>query len=706
MTQQEWEALNATMGYSPEQDASIRKSVGQATANGATVPPGYQTLLPSTSGWMPGKEQYSAFNDPAYGEVDSFGYDAIDSASMDVLSKNASQVKNPNSNVNKVEVKEHNADGTVTTTITENKTNTPSFKGTKESDKKNMKIPMTKPGGLTVFATSLEEVAMYQNNGYVAASTEMAYPEVGSADAKTAAEFDDWRNEYNSRPESVPSQFFDDPMISTDMMGNPIQDQNFAGMNTNDGADQKSRLLNTKAGMGLNDNYYEGTILGNDSLEGNYYGDEVSGEADNSAFSGMEWGGRDTTPQTMYHPSGATVVAEGPEEAALFDRDGYFGSQEELDTANANQQSVFNPSGVFEEYDDAINGYPSDVNRAAELEAARQQAEIDKEYAQDAVFDNELEAASGTQDMMEEDYDMNSQEAQVRQDVAEVNKSPVAKEVVTSFQERLKEGADPQAELKRFVDSSGQLKEWRPKLFQAILGTLAGLIAGESIGAAATAGLGAVGEAIEKEEALAATVAAEDRKLSNEIKLESAKLGLKAPAIELAASKAYDTDMNTFIGKMTSAYVKTDKYGKSSSNGLRGEIHDLEQRLRSSKIRLTASEKRAVSNAIEKSQKDGTTVLGNWYQNTVLIDTSNSTIEYTPAYMDKAHEDEHLDAMGYMSAKLYQKYNDQKAVQAQIAAYYSRFQKEADANNKNSNYAWKGRFPAWMRDEYTKPTAK
>ncbi len=39
----------------------------------------------------------------------------------------------------------------------------------------------------------------------------------------------------------------------TDMMGNPIIDQNFAAMNTNDGADQRSRLLNTQAGFSPSD---------------------------------------------------------------------------------------------------------------------------------------------------------------------------------------------------------------------------------------------------------------------------------------------------------------------------------------------------------------------------------------------------------------------------------------------------------------------
>ena len=628
MTQQEWEALNSTMGYSPEQDSSIRQSVQQATANGATVPPGYQNLLPSAASWMPGAEQSSIFNSPEYGEVDAFGYDAIDSASTGVLDKYSSEVNNPSSNVNKVEVKKHNADGTVTTTTTENKTNTPSFKGTKDKDKEKMRIPMTNAGGMTVIATSPEEVAMYQNNGYVAPNKEMAYPEVGSGDAKTAQEFDDWRNEYNSRPEMAPSQFFDNPMIDTDSMGNPIQDQNFAGMNVNNGADQYAQLLNTQEEIDPNDNYYEGVIPSNASLEGNYYGDDAAmvGESDifdQAEFGDTEWGGRNTTPKTMYHPSGFSQVITEPE-APLFTRDGYFNTEAEA-TEDREAQSAFEQAEASQDFfndqwdaeeaslentpswlgqsDGAISDAERDELVAMDqgIDAASDTAEMldqnyslretdydrmealrKKRWADSKLMGEELNAADDTRRMMEEDSMFDTAEATTSTFPAEskvtppaakeefvaaqkeVAKSEVGQAVVKEFQQRVAAGSNPEAEVKRFLQSSEPLKEWRPKLFKAILGTLIGLAGGDSIGASGTAGFGVVGEDIAAEEKVAAEIAKEDRKQANSVALEREKLGLKAAGNKAKAARESVEKGETFAFKMVDklrATLPTDKKG-------------------------------------------------------------------------------------------------------------------------------------------------
>jgi len=532
MTQQEWEALNATMGYSPEQDASIRKSVQQATANGATVPPGYQNLLPSVASWMPGEEQYSIFNSPEYGEVDAFGYDAIDSASTGVLDKYSSEVNDPSSNVNKVEVKKHNADGTVTTTTTENKTNTPSFKGTKDKDKDKMRVPMTNAGGMTVIATSPEEVAMYQNNGYVAPNTEMAYPEVGSDDAQTAQGFDDWRNEYNSRPELEPSQFFDNPMIDTDAMGNPIQDQTWDGNNVNKGVDRTNTRLNNLEGIDPNDDYYEGFIPSNYHLEGNYYGDEAAmvGDSalfDQAEFGDTEWGGRNTTPKTMYHPSGFSQVINEPE-APLFIRDGYFNTQAEA-TEDRDAQTAFDKAEAGQDFfnnqwdaeEASLANTPSWLGQS---DGAITDAERDDLVAQDqSIYPNQSFDWQG-----KGEGPMTDAERESANNHKEVNKSEVAKEVVTTFQDRINSGANPEAEIKRFVDSSGHLKEWRPQLFKAILGTLIGVASGESFGASATAGFGVVGEDIARQEKVDAEIAKEDRKFVRDLTLKQVEAGGKA----------------------------------------------------------------------------------------------------------------------------------------------------------------------------------
>jgi len=628
MTQQEWEALNATMGYSPEQDASIRKSVQQATANGATVPPGYQNLLPSAASWMPGEEQSSIFNSPEYGEVDAFGYDAIDSASTRVLDKYSSEVNDPSSNVNKVEVKKHNADGTVTTTTTENKTNTPSFKGTKDKDKDKMRVPMTNAGGMTVIATSPEEVAMYQNNGYVAPNTEMAYPEVGSDDAQTAQGFDDWRNEYNSRPELEPSQFFDNPMIDTDAMGNPIQDQTWDGNNVNKGVDRTNTRLNNLEGIDPNDDYYEGYIPSNDHLEGNYYGDEAAmvGDSalfDQAEFGDTEWGGRNTTPKTMYHPSGFSQVINEPE-APLFIRDGYFNTKAEaaedreaqtaFESAEAGQDffnnqwdaeeaSLANTPSWLGQSDGAITDakrddlvaqdqsiYPNQsFDWQGKGEGPITDAERDDLVAQDqSIYPNQSFDWQGKgegpmtdaerDDLVAQDQSiypnqsfdwqgkgggpMTDAERESANNHKEVAKSEVGQAVVKEFQQRVAAGSNPDAEVKRFLQSAAPLKEWRPKLFKAILGTLVGLAGGDSLGAAGQAGFGVVGEDIAAEEKVAAEIAKEERKTASTLEVERAKLGLKSVANKAKAARESVEKGEDFAFKMVDklrATLPTDK---------------------------------------------------------------------------------------------------------------------------------------------------
>ena len=117
MNREMWESLRSSMGQSPEQDASIRESVRQATANGATVPAGSQTLLPSAASWMPGQEQYPMFTD----EASSFGYDAIDGAATDVLSQFAPSIADNTNKMTETKVTTKDADGNETTVIKKGK---------------------------------------------------------------------------------------------------------------------------------------------------------------------------------------------------------------------------------------------------------------------------------------------------------------------------------------------------------------------------------------------------------------------------------------------------------------------------------------------------------------------------------------------------------------------------------------------------------
>jgi hypothetical protein len=482
---------------------------------------------------------------------------------------------------------------------------------------------MTNAGGMTVIATSPEEVAMYQNNGYVAPNTEMAYPEVGTGSPQEKQDFDNWRNEYNSRPEMKPSQFFDNPMVDTDAMGNPIQDQNFAGMNTNDGADQYAQLLNTQEGIDPNDDYYEGYIPSNDSLEGNYYGDEVSGDADNSFFNDTEWGGYNATPKTMYHPSGFSQVINEPE-APLFIRDGYFNTKAEatedreaqtaFESAEAGQDffnnqwdaeeaSLANTPSWLGQSDGAITDaerddlvaqdqsiYPNQsFDWQGKGEGPITDAERDDLVAQDqSIYPNQSFDWQGKgegpmtdaerDDLVAQDQSiypnqsfdwqgkgggpMTDAERESANNHKEVAKSEVGQAVVKEFQQRVAAGSNPDAEVKRFLQSAAPLKEWRPKLFKAILGTLVGLAGGDSLGAAGQAGFGVVGEDIAAEEKVAAEIAKEERKTASTLEVERAKLGLKSVANKAKAARESVEKGEDFAFKMVDklrATLPTDK---------------------------------------------------------------------------------------------------------------------------------------------------
>ena len=516
-------------------------------------------------------------------------------------------------------------------------------------------VTMTHPSGVTVKAYSPEEVAMYEKNGYVAPNATMNNPITDSAawspnhgyttdDIKAGTtNFDDHWNEYEARPDMPYDSFFG-RNSDTDAMGNPIQDQSWDGRNINTAADRYANELNNLDGMGPSDDYYEGPIPGNDSLAGNYYGDEVSGNADNSFFDDVEWGGRDATPYTMYHPSGFTRTVAGDEEANLFKKQGYFSTAEEAQDEAAAEEA-FNKAdasqSAFENQWDAeqnsLNNIPdwlgqskgpmTDAERDSIFEAdnkariakAREYAaglklphmidgrnkllrpavagpreetpeeKANRKYneweakmkAEGQILDslgsyqpittdetffgipgernkpmelpNEAPVSNedsifdmGTPPSVEPpssvfDKEPSSKTDSINEDQEEVNKSEVAKEVVTTFQDRINAGADPQAELKRFVDSSGQLKEWRPQLFKAIVGTLVGLAAGESFGASVTSGFGVVGEDIARQEKVDAEIAKEDRKFQKDVALK----GIEATG-KLATAKK---DMLKFTTK-------------------------------------------------------------------------------------------------------------------------------------------------------------
>jgi len=757
MTQQEWEVLNSTMGYSPQQDTAIRESVRQAVANGATVPAGYQTLLPSAASWMPGVEQSAMFAQ----EVDAFGTDGIDNASTDVLSRFAPSIADPANKMTETKLTTKDADGNETTVIK---------KGIFDQERATKKAYEKAEQEATAPVNTSD---WYMQDGVGVA---------GGIDTSG------WQN--------VPASVFDN---------------------------HRNSEFYKEAGGAY--------IPGNDSLAGNYYGDEVSGDADNSAFGGTPWGGRDTTPVTMYHPSGATVVVQGPEEAALYQRNGYFTSaaeaQEDGTAEMAFQQADTSQSAFNAQWDAEQNslsntfdwqggpeGPMSDEARdayfaeqeAAKVKQAREYAAglelphmidgrnallrppvagpkeetpketADRKYAEweakmkaegqvmdlqgsyqsettddtyfgvegerGSIFDGKFneggyvlkDGENGVEVVADDTYqdgsyaDGSSQVGTADQSfvpeqfetkpyvnpvteevttktettaaVDAVNKNPATKAMLDEALARVQAGQDAREVTEQMLaDAQPYLGDYKPGLFKALAIAAGAMLFGADPLDAITAGFAAHGQDLTDKQALAAEIAKEDRETANKISVKAAEHGFKAPGVK---QKAYDKSYSDFETDVLSKYLKTNKEGVPFNKGLRGEVYDLLQQMKMSGIELKAAEKRAFTTALEKAQAGKGTVLGNWYQNTVLIDKQNSAILYTTAYMDKEGVDEHNEAIGYMSAQLYGKPGSTtKSVKAQIAAYYEMYKKEADANSKNTSYVWKGRFPAWMRDKYT-----
>jgi hypothetical protein len=229
----------------------------------------------------------------------------------------------------------------------------------------------------------------------------------------------------------------------------------------------------------------------------------------------------------MYHPSGFSQVINEPE-APLFIRDGYFNTQAEA-TEDRDAQTAFDKAEAGQDFfnnqwdaeEASLANTPSWLGQS---DGAITDAERDDLVAQDqSIYPNQSFDWQG-----KGEGSITDAERESANNHKEVNKSEVAKEVVTTFQDRINSGANPEAEIKRFVDSSGHLKEWRPQLFKAILGTLIGVASGESFGASATAGFGVVGEDIARQEKVDAEIAKEDRKFVRDLTLKQVEAGGKA----------------------------------------------------------------------------------------------------------------------------------------------------------------------------------
>ena len=619
MTQQEWEVLNSTMGYSPQQDTAIRESVRQAVANGATVPAGYQTLLPSAASWMPGVEQSSMFAQ----EVDAFGTEGIDNASTDVLSRFAPSIADPANKMTETKLTTKDADGNETTVIKKGK-----FDEGRAAELENMKNSQImahgfKAGDAQQMAQGFKEAdAQQMAQGFRSADLERATKEnynQASQEATAPVNTSDWYMQDGvgvaggidtSGWQSVPSSIFDDSRNSDSYrFGNSFSHEQMQEADQRHFDDiiqvgdvyvdengnyqfnskspvpawtidaEKAKSRSNAEGLALQNQVWNPTGASEDyDNELKAYPSEVFGQA--SAINDQhdteiakEYAYEDKVARDTWYPSGQYEEYDnemGGYPSDIFDAHSLvndrqdaeisqdraldkfmnpqgsydeFGKEDMLEAEQRHfddiiptnglyvdasgqyvrnkgepvpawqidsrkkesrdaaglevygdkvRDSVFNPTGEFEEYDDALEGYPSEVN----------------------PITKEVTTKKETQDA-----------------VAEVNKNPSTKAMIDEARKRIESGQNAEATIQEMlVDAEPYLGAYRPNLFKALAIAAGALLLGAEPMAAFGTGFAAVGQDIETKEALAAEIAKEDRKTANTIKVEMAKLGLKAPA--------------------------------------------------------------------------------------------------------------------------------------------------------------------------------
>ena len=400
-------------------------------------------------------------------------------------------------------------------------------------------------------------------------------------------------------------------------------------------------------------------IPGNDSLSGNYYGDEVALVGDSEIFDKEEFGSFDDNAVVMKHPSGATIKAYSPEEVKLFEQNGYVAPNTIESIGESDINNIFDEASLINDQQDdeiqkqldhellsrttaeALPGRNSRElaqslhelnarNLAAQTMAGRFIADdMAKAQAEDErlskIFDESSYMNDMQEGMIQQEYDTEEQARRMAQefkeadakrmaqefkeadieriaqdqsvipsqafdwqgvskgpmtdaereeankplnkDHEEVNKSEAGKAVVQEFQDRVNKGASPEEEIKKFVSSSGQLKEWRPQLFKAILGTLVGIAAGESFGSAAITGLGIAGEDMARADEVDAEIAKEERKHKRDLELKGIEAGAKALTAKKDLLKSTTKEINSSANNFQQEFFRSmDKDMKEKLN--------------------------------------------------------------------------------------------------------------------------------------------
>ena len=452
MTKEMWDSLRSSMGQSPEQDASIRESVRQAVVNGATVPPGSQTLLPSAASWMPGQEQYPMFT----GEADAFGYGAIDEAATDVLSQFAPSIADPSNKMTETKVTTKDADGNETTIIKKGK-----FDESKVEARNH--------------AAGLELPRMIDgSNNLLFPQSMVATAREGNPQEIADRNYAEWEAKMKSQGQVMGSQGSYQPMTTDDTyFGIPGERSDPMALDT--------RSLGTSySGAAMQDpSIFDplGTSYSGSPTQANYdslmesrayaAGLELPHMIDgsNSLIRPATLGPREETPQETKDREYAAWEAKMRSQGQVLDSQG---SYQPMTTDDTYFGIPGERSSPFEGIGGPSVAAPSDNN------------EFDTGTAPSVKAPNSVPGFS-------------------KADADEIKSNPSATAAVTELKERIDANPETkQEEYISFLKEIGHLEEWRPQLFKALTSAAVALVTGGDAYQTITDSLGYQGEEKEK----------------------------------------------------------------------------------------------------------------------------------------------------------------------------------------------------------------
>ena len=457
MNREMWESLRSSMGQSPEQDASIRESVRQATANGATVPAGSQTLLPSAASWMPGQEQYPMFTD----EASSFGYDAIDGAATDVLSQFAPSIADNTNKMTETKVTTKDADGNETTVIK---------KGKFDQEQATKKAYMEAQADATTPKTTTPDYMLSGEgvSGYDSNNMQAVPPSV----------FDDFRNSDAYRGIADTTQ--------GEATKAAYMEAQADAMNPDMGYVDPA-LFNSQR----NSDAYKGV-----TPVGTYQSPLTRGEATKAAY--MEAQADAMNPDMGYvNPSvfddfrNSDAYTTPPVSIPASDA----ANQPRIDVGDSTRTNDDRP--LFGDYANGpSNNSFIDINKEGPIGTSYSggptQTNFDDSIVSDLPSSTEV-ATPGSTNVT------NSDEVLSKKDGEEINGNPSAIAAVKELKARVDANPESkQEEYMAFLRETGHLKEWRPDLFKALTSAAVAIVTGGDPYQSVVDTLGYAGEEQEK----------------------------------------------------------------------------------------------------------------------------------------------------------------------------------------------------------------